>query len=279
MNRARMPSEELKDAISQDDHGRISDLLKKEEAIEAFSFALDGRHFAAAEFLLSLGADANHIFSTTILIDRDNYDETTSYLRQAVAKGNTESVEFLLKHGADPNFKGIFAGTTALMDAIKYGHLEMVGLVLDHGADVNAQDSYDALSPLDAAAQFGYTEVLELLLAHKAEPSFRAVTFSSAKGETSLEISRMLLDAGADVNERGVWGRTPLMWAADRAPIETVRFLIDRGAEIDAVAGPFGASSAGSNETALQLAKRKNRREIVSLLEELGARSVRTTYD
>ncbi len=45
----------------------------------------------------------------------------------------------------------------------------------------------------------------------------------------------MLLDAGADVNAKEVWGgQSALMWAAAQSQPEMVDFLIARGAEVDA---------------------------------------------
>jgi ankyrin repeat protein len=273
-------SAELKDAIGRDDRGKISELLKTGESVEhALGFAVNGSHLGAAEFLLAQGADVNYVFPSSVNIDRDVFDDTTSHLIDAVLRGSNDGVGFLLEHGANPNFTGSFSGTTALWMATRYRRPEMVRLLLEHGANVNARESWSDESSLDTAAQHGYPEILELLLRYKARATFRHVTFSITGSETNLEISRMLLDGGADVNEREVWGRTPLMWATDLAPLETVRFLIERGADINAVSGPFGNRTESNNETALQLARRKNREEIVSLLLSLGARTVPSRYE
>jgi ankyrin repeat protein len=47
-----------------------------------------------------------------------------------------------------------------------------------------------------------------------------------------VEIVKMLIDAGADVNAHK-WGWTPLHWAAGRGKVEIVRMLIDAGARKD----------------------------------------------
>jgi ankyrin repeat protein len=47
------------------------------------------------------------------------------------------------------------------------------------------------------------------------------------------EITRMLIDAGADVNVQNRNGETPLHWAARYRKVEIARMLIDAGARKD----------------------------------------------
>ena len=46
------------------------------------------------------------------------------------------------------------------------------------------------------------------------------------------EVVKVLLDAGADINAKDVYGFTPISWAAARGHIEVVRFLLDNGADV-----------------------------------------------
>ncbi len=48
-----------------------------------------------------------------------------------------------------------------------------------------------------------------------------------------VEIARMLIDAGANVNVQNEWSNTPLHWAASRGQVKIVRMLIDAGARKD----------------------------------------------
>jgi ankyrin repeat protein len=48
-----------------------------------------------------------------------------------------------------------------------------------------------------------------------------------------VEIARMLIDAGADVDVQNEVGSTPLHWAAGRGDIEIARMLLDAGARKD----------------------------------------------
>jgi ankyrin repeat protein len=113
-------------------------------------------------------------------------------------------------------------------------------------------------------------DIVRSLLAAGARPVFRRLSFNQDGGADACEIVRMLIEHGFDINKRDDWGRTPLMWAAERAPLETVQFLIDSGADVHIVSGK-NMNSVSSNETALQLAKRAKRRDVVSLLVRYGA--------
>jgi ankyrin repeat protein len=50
-----------------------------------------------------------------------------------------------------------------------------------------------------------------------------------------LDICRLLIDKGADIEAKDREGWTPLHWAAQRGHIEVVRLLCDHGADIEAV--------------------------------------------
>lgn len=58
------------------------------------------------------------------------------------------------------------------------------------------------------------------------------LTFASASGE--VEIVKLLLDRGADINIRDLEGVTPLIFAAAMGSLECVKILIQRGADINA---------------------------------------------
>jgi ankyrin repeat protein len=80
----------------------------------------------------------------------------------------------------------------------------------------------------------------------------------------------MLIEHGVDINKKDDWGRTPLMWAAEGAPLETVQFLIDSGADVNIISGK-NMNRVSSKVTALQLAKRAKRSDVVTLLLRYGA--------
>jgi ankyrin repeat protein len=73
---------------------------------------------------------------------------------------------------------------------------------------------------------------------------------------------RFLLDRGADVNRKTNFGGTALMVAAYKGHESTVRLLLSRGADVTA---------SNDGDTALTFAKNKRRPEIAALLRQAGA--------
>jgi len=121
-------------------------------------------------------------------------------LIEAARIGDQETVEFLLRKGADIDARD-GDGKTALMWAVNYSDDDMARLLIMRGADVNAVDTYGGTALMDAAhAGCDY-------------------------------IARFLLDSGADVNAVGD-GWTALMWAAFHGRTGIARLLIERGADV-----------------------------------------------
>jgi hypothetical protein len=108
----------------------------------------------------------------------------------------------------------------------------------------------------------GYDGLFFLFLAR----AVRACTLRMAAISGRVEIIRVLLDRGADVNAQGgIWG-SALGLATDSGRLEAVRLLLDRGAEVNA--------PAGIHRNALAVALHHGHDEMVLLLREHGAKEV-----
>jgi len=132
----------------------------------------------------------------------------------AVEKGDTLVVAGLLGKGMEPDTADQH-GSTALMIASRMGHESMVVLLLNHKASV----------------------------AKTGPKGDNALMMASLKGHVG--VARILVEAGAPVR-KPEW--TPLHYAAFEGRAEMIRYLLDKGAEKDAIA-PNG-------HTALMLAAR-----------------------
>ena len=235
-----------------------------------FGAALSAGDLERAAQLLKQGANINRVISIMTPDDRGVYPDTTTYLLDSASRGQVELVRFLLKNGADPNIKGSLFGQTALIAAVQSGHGDVVDLLLAHGADFSAVDHPSKFTAMEYAITNENAAIVRSLLAAGVPPVFRRLTLTVEGGAAAREIVRMLVEHGFDINKKDDWGRTPLMWVAEYAALETVQFLIDSGADVNIVSGK-NMNGVSSHETALQLAMKAKRSDVVALLLRHGA--------
>jgi ankyrin repeat protein len=88
-------------------------------------------------------------------------------LIKAIMNGRADTVELLLKNGADAN--AYYEGETALYFAAEDGDIAIAKLLLQYGAAVNVNPKV-ALSPLTKAVDQGHFEFAKLLVTHGARP-------------------------------------------------------------------------------------------------------------
>ena len=189
-------------------------------------------------------------------VERDGQSRWTP-LHLAVAEGQPDVVRVLVDAGADLTARTEF-NRTPLHVALPQ-RPELVSLLRELGAQVDApsaaylgdvdelarhlddgSDPADRTSGVDLlswAAFGGAAPAAELLLSRGADPDTGALHF--AAGGARLELVRLLLQAGADVNRRDpVTGRTPLHAAVGADPAgdvpEIVRVLLTAGADVNA---------------------------------------------
>ena len=164
-------------------------------------------------------------------------DRGITPLMYAAEVGSVDAMRLLLDHGADVNAQNGFA-STALMWSVS--DPAKVRLLLDHGADVNLT----ARTGRTALIITGFTdpsaEVVQLLLAKGAKVDVmdrRHVTpLNAATFGNDTETVRLLLDAGADIDTPDTFiGLTPLMNAAGNRNLTAVKLLLAKGAKVNAV--------------------------------------------
>jgi ankyrin repeat protein len=134
-------------------------------------------------------------------------------------------------------------------------------------ADPGLVNAYapDGFYPLGLAAFFGQEEVVPILLAHGAdvtqwaENAIRVQPLHAAAAGGDAEIARLILDAGAPVNQAQSGGYTALHAAAFHGNRELAELLLDRGGDRSA--------TLDDGRTPADVAREKGHADIAALLD------------
>jgi cell wall assembly regulator SMI1 len=141
-------------------------------------------------------------------------------------------VAALIDAGADVNARRAKEELfhTPLMIAAYRGRLDLVNLLLAAGADphLRAPHGTSALANAGEGKTAAYEAVMGRLLAAGAKPDAEALVAAARHGTPKM--IRMLIEAGADVNEVSRWG-TALHLAVDNKRADNVEALLAAGAD------------------------------------------------
>ena len=180
----------------------------------------------------------------------------------ACVNGNAVMIEKLVSAGADPNARLSELGETPLMMASRTGKVDAVRVLLDHGAAVNAKENSRGDTALIWAAGESHSAVVKLLIEHGAEVNARSnpeVPAAGGRGggggaarqnaaATAALGPRACPPAHPDPRPAPAFGAagpanrtkatgggciTPLILATRQNDKETVRILLDAGADIN----------------------------------------------
>ena len=158
-------------------------------------------------------------------------------LVDAVKAGNSAAAVTLLQKKVDVNAPEA-DGTTALHWAARNDDAALVDRLIRAGANAKAANRY-GVTPLALACENGSAPVVERLLSAGVSPNT-----TGPLGETALhlcartgrpEAVKALIARGATIDTVENWrGQTPLMWAAAEGHADTMRLLIEAGADPNA---------------------------------------------
>jgi ankyrin repeat protein len=303
-------SDPFSDAVEHGDLGAIRELIKAghkpsaaavEEAAEACN---DG--FAAAyqdedglfrkkpsnKAAAKAAARAEKYFEIVEALLKAGGTAPESELCSAARSGNTKLALLLIKARADVSYAPPMG--TALRNAVKSGSQEIVGALLRAGADVHEEGFFGTL--LMEAISANHSAIAEQLIKAgldvNAEPKFGAAALLRAVADRKVEFVKMLLAAGANVNQKGSvtcgdFGKpeiteeggfrtthipnppvardsTPLIVAVRRRFAEIAKILIEAHADLEA--------KDRDGFTALVHALKSGDQKLVKLLQDAGAK-------
>jgi ankyrin repeat protein len=282
----------LADAVKQRDTAAARVLLEKHADVNlAQPDGATALHWAAywndvdtADRLIRAGANvnaANDLGITPLFLASANEDATLvmkllksganpnaaamsgeSPLMTAARAGTREAVKALLAHGADVNAREASHDQTALMWAAVNRHPEVVEALLRGGADINARSRVrlrKALILTNRQASYNpgaYEQhVKNGDIVEVEEGGYTALLFAAQQGDVAS--GKLLLAAGANLNETAPIGMSALVVAAYSDKLEFGKFLLDKGADPNA---------AGAGYTALHAAVLKGNLDFVNAL-------------
>lgn len=225
-------------AVYQDDLATVDLLLKAGASAKAandygatpLSLAAESGNAMIVQRLLDAGADANGR-----LLNGD------TVLMMATRTGNVATMKLLLDHGADVNAKDTSRGTTALMWAAAQKHPAAVQLLVDRGASVSAVSAPawqagpvrygKATDPRPSQGRNQDLSVSQIGGRNQRQTNGGALSaLVFAVRANDLESVRILLAAGADVNQVTNYGWSPLLVATQNRFYQIGSFLLDHGA-------------------------------------------------
>lgn len=198
--------------------------------------AVQNGSYQMALYLMDHGANVNLAnlkgWTPLYLAVKIRNQETTA-IPGPTTDGALEFIKTLLERGANPNVRILTdtevhqgmtaawlreAGATPLLRAALCGDLPVVRLLLGHKADPMIA-TFDHTTPLMAASGVGWADGM---LREYSE-------------EQTLEVVKLLIDLGSDVNAVNDHGITALHGAGFKGANKAVQALVDHGAKLDAL--------------------------------------------
>jgi ankyrin repeat protein len=242
--------------------------LQDPQGVTALIMATQNLQFDTAALLIKAGADVNRwdLWGRTPLYmtvdvntlphggraDRPSLDLATGLdvIKMLLEAGANPNLQLKLfppyrNQGNDRGLDGMLTiGTTPLLRAAKALDAPAVKVLVDHGARLDLSNNR-GITPVMAAAGMG-----------SGDADTRGYYTSDDTPQRSVDTLKILLDAGADVNSRGLQNKTPLHEAARWGWNAAVELLVSRGADlyaksesektvIDSAMGRNGGNSRG----------------------------------
>ena len=204
--------------------------LANRYGLRPLALAIELGDLEMVRLLIAAGADA------TV---PDAADEPLLFA--AVRSGEPAIVAALLEAGAPVDATDRAYEQTALMLAAREDEAESVALLIAAGADVNRQTPAGAVPRPRLPAENAGSKGDGIVRGGWPEHGMRAPVPGAktpllyAAREGAMAVARMLIEAGADIEQVDANGTTPLLAAVINDRMDTARALIEAGADVNAV--------------------------------------------
>ena len=258
----------LIDAVKNQDSEELQSLLNGgadpnehlADGATALHWAVFRSETGMVKSLINAGADVNAV---------NRLGASALYI--AAKSGDGDLIELLLDQGANPNLS-LKLGETPLMTASRSGSEKAVRRLITAGADVNVIESSREQTALMWAAAQGHVEVARALINAGADLEARSkvrpmlmfaeasnggafeqgvmeqlggyspLLFAARQGD--VEMARLLLSSGADIEGLAANGTSPLVIAAHSGHSKLAQMLLVSGADTNSIAAGYSALHA-----------------------------------
>ncbi|MEN5232404.1 ankyrin repeat domain-containing protein [Sphingobacterium faecium] len=214
-----------------------------------------------------------------------------SILEQYIESGNSRDLDLLLTNNPDLILEETSHGISPLLLACYFHKPQIIRVLLQHNQGLNIHEAVAAglnnyieaminqlpsvvdeisthgYSALALATHFNKEDTVRILLTHKADPDIPTQNEESlyplqiALLNKNNAISKLIIEAGANVNSMPSNGQTALHLAAQQGNIELIVLLLENGARIEL--------KNVNNKTASDLAASKGYSDIAEILKEI----------
>jgi ankyrin repeat protein len=205
--------------------------------------SITNNHVETAKFLIEKGSDIHVVdwYGRTPLwaaVEARNMDVDNSTFKNGVDRAPVlDVIKVLLDKGANPNARTKETPPIRRFILPTTGSLEWV--------------DFTGMTPFVFAARAGDVTVMKLLLAHGADPKIPTLGGTTAlmaaaginwvvdqtydEGQPALlEAVKLCFDLGMSVNDTNTMGLTAIHGAANRGSDEIIKYLVEKGAKLDA---------------------------------------------